>query len=76
VLSPCRVWATLETGAVHSKLTGARWALERLPADLRAPVERALASYAGDGEPIELAEDERARLWDYVAERARSIAVS
>jgi aminoglycoside adenylyltransferase-like protein len=76
VLSPCRVWATLETGELHSKLAAAQWALERLPAELRAPVERALASYAGDGEPIELAEDERARLWDYVDERVRSIAVS
>jgi streptomycin 3"-adenylyltransferase len=76
VLSPCRVWATLETGAVHSKLTGARWALEQLPPDLGAPVERALASYAGAGDPIELAEDERARLWAYIGERVRSIAVS
>lgn len=71
VLSPCRVWAALETGEVHSKETGAAWALEHLPADLRPLVERALASYSGTGEPIVVDEQERQRLIDFVDERLR-----
>jgi predicted nucleotidyltransferase len=66
VLSPCRVWAALATGGVHSKASGGEWALGRLPADLRPPVERALASYRGSGEPIELDEQERQRLITYI----------
>jgi predicted nucleotidyltransferase len=69
VLSPCRVWAALETGELHSKASGAEWALPRLPAALRPPVERALASYRGAGEPIELDEEERQRLLDYIEGR-------
>jgi streptomycin 3"-adenylyltransferase len=69
VLSPCRVWAALETGELHSKASGAEWALPRLPAVLRPPVERALASYRGSGEPIELDEEERQRLLDHIEER-------
>jgi len=71
VLTPCRIWATLATGNVHSKATGAAWALERLPDEFRTLVERALASYTGAGEPIEVDEGERQRLLDYVAERVR-----
>jgi hypothetical protein len=71
VLSPCRIWAALETGEVQSNATGAAWALERLPSDLRPLVAQALASYTGAGEPIEVDEDERRRLIDYVSERVR-----
>ena len=66
VLSPCRVWAALETGGLHSKASGGEWALGRLPPDLRPPVERALASYRGSGEPIELDEGERQRLLEHI----------
>jgi predicted nucleotidyltransferase len=69
VLSPCRVWAALETGELHSKASGAEWALPRLPAALRPPVERALASYRGAGEPIGLDEEERQRLLDHIEGR-------
>ena len=69
VLSPCRVWAALATGELHSKASGAEWALGRLPPNLRAPVERAVASYRGAGEPIELDEEERQRLLVYIEER-------
>ena len=31
LLSPARIWAALATGGLHSKETGAVWALERLP---------------------------------------------
>lgn len=69
ILTPCRVWATLETGALHSKASGAAWALERLPEDLKPLVETALASYTGAGEPIDFDEDTRQRLLDYVEAR-------
>jgi predicted nucleotidyltransferase len=49
VLSPLRVWATLETKQPHSKVSAAEWALPRLPSDLRPVVERALAAYTGSG---------------------------
>jgi streptomycin 3"-adenylyltransferase len=71
VLSPCRIWAALETGELHSKASGAEWALPRLPNDLRPPVKRALASYRGAGEPIELTDAERERLLAYIEERVR-----
>ena len=66
VLSPCRVWAALTTGEPHSKATGAEWALARLPPELRPPVERALTSYAGAGEPVELEEADRQRLLAHI----------
>ena len=69
ILSPCRVWATLETGALHSKASGAAWALERLPDDLKPLVENALASYTGAGEPIDFDESTRQRLLDYIEAR-------
>jgi streptomycin 3"-adenylyltransferase len=71
ILSPCRVWAALATREIHSKESGARWTLERLPADLQPLVRRALASYAGAGEPIDVDEDERRRLLDYVETQLR-----
>jgi streptomycin 3"-adenylyltransferase len=72
VLSPCRIWAALGTGELHSKTTGAEWALTRLPTELRPPVERALDSYRGAGEPIELDEAERQRLLTYIEQRLPS----
>lgn len=75
ILSPCRVWASLETGEVHSKASGAEWALPRLPADLRPHVQRALASYVGAGEAIDVDDDERRRLQAYVEQRVFAIAV-
>jgi streptomycin 3"-adenylyltransferase len=71
VLSPCRIWATLETRELHSKASGARWALPRLPEELRPMVEQALASYGGAGEAIDVHEDERQHLIDVVEERVR-----
>jgi predicted nucleotidyltransferase len=72
ILSPCRIWATLGTGELHSKASGARWALSRLPEELRPMVEGALASYNGAGEAIEVDEDGRRRLIDFVDERVGS----
>lgn len=50
VLNLCRVLAFLEEGGCLSKEEGGRWALARLPGDLRPPVERALRCYAGGRE--------------------------
>ena len=47
VLSLARVWATLATGEVHSKASGAEWALDRLPAEPAGPLRHALAVYRG-----------------------------
>jgi streptomycin 3"-adenylyltransferase len=66
ILSPCRVWATLATHEVHSKASGARWALDRLPEELKPSVESALASYTGAGEPVAIDELARRRLLDYI----------
>ena len=69
VLSPCRVWASIATRELHSKASAAAWALERLPADLSPLVARALSSYAGSGEAIDVDEATRQRLLDYVERR-------
>lgn len=56
VLNLCRVLAFLEEGGCLSKEEGGRWALARLPQDLRPPVERALRCYAA-GRGMEPAPD-------------------
>jgi streptomycin 3"-adenylyltransferase len=48
VLGLARVWATLTTFDVHSKVTGAEWALPRLPPELRLTLEHGLAVYRGE----------------------------
>lgn len=47
VLSIARIWATLATGTVHSKATGADWALPRLAADLRPVLDHGRDLYTG-----------------------------
>src|SRR5262249_9459963 len=66
ILSPCRIWSTLETGEVQSKASGAQWALARLPENLRPMVERALATYTGVRETIDVDADEQRQLHDFV----------
>jgi streptomycin 3"-adenylyltransferase len=52
VLSPARIWATLTERAVHSKASGAAWALERAPQGFRPLLSRALETYrSGTSEP-------------------------
>jgi streptomycin 3"-adenylyltransferase len=70
ILSPCRIWATLTTGEIHSKVTGTEWALARLPDDLTPPVEAALAAYRDD-RPIGVNQSTRRRLFDYIADKVR-----
>jgi Domain of unknown function (DUF4111)/Nucleotidyltransferase domain len=45
VLSPARIWATLTERAVHSKASGAAWALERAPEEFRPLISQALGTY-------------------------------
>jgi Domain of unknown function (DUF4111)/Nucleotidyltransferase domain len=52
VLSPARIWATLTDRVVHSKASGAAWALERAPQEFRPLLSRALHTYrTGTTEP-------------------------
>lgn len=55
-----RAWATLSTGAIHSKASAAEWALPQLPPELRPVLQHALAVYRGEiqdeswtGPPVE-----------------------
>ena len=45
VLTLARMWLTMETGRIAPKDVAADWALERLPVDLRGPLEQARAVY-------------------------------
>ena len=69
LLSMGRVWATLATGEIHSKDSGTAWAAERVPHELRPLLERALASYRGDGGDFEVDPDALGALTRYLAAR-------
>jgi len=56
ILSMAREWATLATGVLHSKESGAVWAAERLPRELAGLVERALVNYRGGAERFDIDE--------------------
>jgi streptomycin 3"-adenylyltransferase len=73
-LSPARIWATLATRSIQSKDSGAAWALERLPRELRAPLARALSRYRGERAGFEVGEAELRGYLDYVGTEIRSIA--
>lgn len=45
VLSPARIWATLTERVVHSKASGAAWALERAPEEFQPLLSQALETY-------------------------------
>ena len=58
-LTLARIWATLaDPETLHSKETGAVWALARLPPELRRPLELALESYRTHGRDIDVTPDE------------------
>jgi streptomycin 3"-adenylyltransferase len=48
LLTLARMWHTDESAMIASKDEAAVWALDRLPRDLRAPLEHARAVYLGD----------------------------
>ena len=67
ILSPARIWATLNDHAVHSKESGGVWALERAPEEFRPMIAQALRIYRGeDSEPAFDPEAVR-RFADFVA---------
>ena len=69
-VSVSRIWATLGTGEIHSKVPGTEWALTRLPDELKPAVEAALAAYRGDA-AISVDQSTRRRLLDYIADKVR-----
>jgi hypothetical protein len=71
VLSPARIWATLTTKEIHSKESGAAWALERSPADFRPPLERALAMYRTGDQQHAFDREEVLRFADFVNDQLR-----
>lgn len=56
LLTLARMWYTLETGAFAPKDVAAVWALDRLPAELGAPLAHARGVYLGEAEdrPIDV----------------------
>ena len=48
LLTLARIWVTVATGEIALKDDAASWVLERLPAQLRPPLERARSAYLGD----------------------------
>ncbi len=71
ILSMTRFWAATVSGELHSKDSAGEWALERLPAELRALVEGALESYRGDGRDFAVDADQAERLAVFIAAEAR-----
>ncbi len=71
ILSMAREWATLATGELHSKDSGAAWATVRLPPDLRPLVNGAIASYRGDGADLIVDLDGLERFVAYVDARVQ-----
>jgi streptomycin 3"-adenylyltransferase len=76
ILSMARIWATLATGEIHSKESGADWARERVPGDVRPLVERALESYRGDGRDFPVDATAFRRLAAFLDAQVRTSAVS
>jgi len=50
LLTLARIWCTMESDAICSKAAAAQWAIERLPAEQRPPLERARAICVGEEE--------------------------
>jgi streptomycin 3"-adenylyltransferase len=48
VLTLPRIWSAIATDDVHSKESAALWALERIPEEHRAVLERAVSAYRGE----------------------------
>lgn len=47
LLTYARIWSTLKTDAIRSKLAAADWAIDRLPEKYRPVIKRARAIYTG-----------------------------
>jgi Domain of unknown function (DUF4111)/Nucleotidyltransferase domain len=73
VLSPARIWATLTERAVHSKSSGAAWALEHAPAEFRPLLERALDAYRTHDETPAFDPEEIRRFAEFVMDQLRTV---
>jgi hypothetical protein len=73
VLSPARIWATLSTREIHSKASGAVWALERAPGEFRPLLERALELYRTGDRQHTFEREEIRRFADFVTKQLRPI---
>jgi predicted nucleotidyltransferase len=71
VLSPARIWATLTDHAVHSKASGAAWALERASPEFRPLLERGLEAYRTGARQPAFEREEIRRFADFVADQLR-----
>lgn len=76
VLSPARIWAALATREIQSKESGGAWALDRLPADLRPVLARALARYRGETEAFSVDPETLKQFLAYVEAEVRPMAAS
>lgn len=74
VLSPVRIWATLATREIHSKDSGAVWALKRVPTHLRHVLDAALAHYRGETTDFGVEEEALKRFVAYVEAEVLPIA--
>lgn len=75
-LNASRVWATLAEQKLHSKLTGALWALDRAPDEFKPLVDKAVAVYRGDLDEAEFEPDQVAAYLDYVGPIAARYAAT
>jgi predicted nucleotidyltransferase len=73
VLSPARIWATLDTVELHSKESGAAWALERAPAEFQPLLERALETYRTGDREVDFERAEVTRFADFVLAQLRFV---
>lgn len=48
IMDLCRIWHHFKTGAINTRVEGARWALATLPPDYHPIVEQALAAFRDD----------------------------
>ena len=71
VLSPARIWATLSTKEIHSKDSGAAWALERAPAEFRPLLERAREMYRTGDQQHAFEREQVLRFADFVTDQLR-----
>jgi predicted nucleotidyltransferase len=74
VLSPARIWATLATGEIQSKDSGAAWALDSIRADLRPLLADALARYRGETTAFDADEAALDRYGAYVEAEVLALA--
>jgi predicted nucleotidyltransferase len=69
VLSPARIWATLAERVVHSKASGAAWALERAPQEFQRLLSRALEAYRTGASEPRVERKEVRRFAEFVTQR-------